>query len=723
MHEQCVGFRYVRPGRLHTMKDQVLTRAYIVAGVLCLVGVLLFAKTVDIAVTDGAYWRAQRDSLYIRYEPLEAPRGNILSADDKFLATSQQYYEIHMDTRASGLTDKVFEGGVDSLAILIRASLRPRDAAADIAAELRGAREDNKRYVRIARRVDFPTYLAMSEWPLFRRGPNGGGFLAERSEVRRRPFGMMAQRTIGYDRDDVSVGLEGRFDDELGGEAGLRPMMRLPGGHRLPVASLTDAQAAPGRDIQTTIDVNVQDVVHQELRAAVLKHSADYGVAIVLETETGAVRAMSSLTRNGAAGVSESYNHAIGTAVEPGSTFKLASMLALLDDGRARPQDSIAIFGGRYRFYDREMRDASAHGLDVVTVRKAFEISSNVGIARLVDVGYGNDARGRKAFVDKLRGFGLDRPTGIALDGEATPLIKDPAVDSLSTWSGITLPWMSMGYELELTPLQLTAFYNAVANDGRYMRPMLVQNVQQDGEILEAYDPTVVNARIASPRAIAEVQAMLAGVVDSGTAKRHRSPLYRFAGKTGTVQLNYSSAARARGEEGHQASFAGYFPADDPKYTMLVLISNPRTGKYYGSDVALPAWRAMADKIYAADLALSEPLYAVESPAWRAETLPRRAVGDAGDIAAVFAAVNAPSLAGVADGMIAMDNPGDSVLVRPVSLVPGVIPDVRGMGLRDALFVLENLGCSVDVVGTGRVKRQSVTGAKARGQRVRLVLG
>ena len=706
------------------MKDQILTRAYIVAGALCLVGALLFWKTFDIAVTDGEHWRAQRDSLHIRYLPVEAPRGNILSADGSFLATSQQYYRIHMDTRASGLTDKVFEEHVDSLGELLRQRFRPGAEVGTVAAELRAARESGQRYHLIARRVDFPTYKRMKSWPLFSRGRNGGGFLADRSEVRRRPFGMMAQRTIGYDRDDSSVGLERRFGEALGGEAGYRPMMRLPGGHQLPVEDLADAQPERGADIQTTIDINVQDVVHQELRAAVREHRAEYGVAVVLETSTGAVKAMSSLTRSEDGGVLESYNHAIGTSVEPGSTFKLASMLALLDDRRARPQDSIAIFEGRFKWYDKVMRDASPHQREVVTVQEAFEMSSNVGIARLVDIGYGNDAAGRKAFVDKLRSFGLDRPTGIALDGEKMPFIKDPTVDSLKTWSGITLPWMSMGYEVELTPLQLTAFYNAVANDGRYVRPMLVESIRKDGEVLERFEPTVVRERIAGPRAIAGAQAMLAGVVERGTAKRHRAELYDFAGKTGTVQYNYSLAARAKGLNGHQASFVGYFPAADPKYTMLVLISNPRAGKIYGSDVALPAWRKMADKIYAADVSLSAPLIAEAEPAWRMDNLPRRAIGDGGDMAAVFAALSAPSLRGVAEGMVRMDNPGDTLLVQAVQVAAGQVPDVRGMGLRDALYLLEEVGCEVDVVGAGRVKRQSIRPeTRARGQRVKLVLG
>ena len=535
---------------------------------------------------------------------------------------------------------------------------------------------------------------------------------------------MMAQRTIGYHRDDLSVGLEGRFNAELGGEAGRRPMMRLPGNHWLPVEDLADAQPQPGSDLQTTLDVTFQDVVHQELHAAVRKHSAEYGVAIVLETATGAVRAMSSLSRDDGGAILESYNHAIGTAVEPGSTFKLASILALLDDGKVGPGDSIEVFGGRYKFYDRYMEDSHLHGIRKVTAQRAIEMSSNVGIARLVDEGYGNTAAGRKAYVEKIRSFQLDRPTGIAIDGEKHPYIKDPVVDSLANWSGITLPWMSMGYELELTPLQLVAFYNAVANDGRYMKPMLVSNVQHDGIIVEEFSPRVVAERIASRQAIRDAQRMLLGVVERGTAKDANAAPYSFAGKTGTVQYNYSAASKRKGLNGHQASFIGYFPAEAPKYTIMVLISDPTGGSIYGSDVALPVWRAIADKIYAADVNLRPAIYAKASPEWRADRLPRRAVGASADIAAVFAAVAAPALDGIAEGMVRLDRPHDSTMVRPLAVTPGRVPDVRGMGLRDAVFTLENMGCSVDAVGKGRVTRQSIApNTKVRGQRVRLTLG
>lgn len=706
------------------MKDQVLTRAYIVAGVLVGVGVLLFGQTFRIAVQQGDTWRARRDSMYIHYLPIEAPRGNILSADGNFLATSQQYYDIHMDTRAGGLTADHFEQGVDSLSYYIHKKFQPRVPTDSIARRLRAARRRGERYEPIAKGVDFPTFREVETWPIFRRGVNKGGLVAKRSEVRRRPFGMMAQRTIGYQREDISVGLEGRFNEYLGGEAGRRPMMRLPGGHWLPVEDLVDAQPNAGYDVQTTLDVTCQDIVHQELSRAVYNQRAEYGVAIVLETATGAIRAMSSLTRESNGAVIENYNHAIGTAVEPGSTWKLASMLALLDDERVKPLDTVRIFGGRYQFYDRTMDDSKLHGIDKVTAARAFEMSSNVGMARLVDLGYGNNTAGRTAYVEKIRSFHLDRPTGVNIDGEKAPFIKDPSVDSIRTWSGVTLPWMSMGYEVELTPLQMVSFYNAVANGGRYMQPMLVSNIQKDGKIIQRFDPLAIGERIASKKAIADAQNMLEGVVERGTAKDYNKSLYRFAGKTGTVQYNYSKAAKRKGLNGHQASFIGYFPADAPKYTIMVLISDPRAGNIYGADVALPVWRSIADKIYAADVDLRPAIYAKASPNWRSQTLPHRGLGAGTDIAAIFSAVNAPALAGLQHQIIRLGGTGDSLTVKPHELAAGKVPDVRGMGARDAMYLLENAGCRVDIVGRGKVVRQSVApNTKAHGQQVRLSLG
>ena len=705
------------------MKNELLLRAYIVAGALALVAFLLIGQTFRISVTEGDKWRAMEDSLYVRSVEVEAPRGNILASNGNFLATSQPFFKIHLDTRAEGLTDEVFEEGVDSLALLISRHINQQKTADSTASWLRAARARKDRYLLITKEVGYPTYQQMTKWPIFRKGRNSGGFIAERSEKRRLPFGMMGQRTIGYQKKDRAIGLEGKYDDILRGEAGRRMMQRLPQGHLLPLSDLSDAAPEPGNDIQTTLDVSIQDVVHQELSSAISRHQAEYGVAIVMETKTGAIRAMSSLTRASNGYISEQYNHAVGTSVEPGSTFKLASLLALLDEEKITPEDTIRVFGGKYRFYDNDMVDASKHHQDTVTVQRAFEISSNVGVARLVYKHFGNDLKGRRQYVSKLRQFRLDKTTGIDVDGEKSPLIKDPGSDTLNNWSGITLPWMSMGYETMLTPLQMLCFYNAVANDGRYMKPMLVDNIQREGKIIEKFSPITLDNSIASKTALRAAKQMLLGVVENGTARYQRSKDYAFAGKTGTVQYNYSTSAKARGQSGHQASFIGYFPADAPKYTVMVLISRPRTGHYSGSDVALPVWRAISDKIFAGDASLRKPLYANDSPQWYPDMLPRRGAGRYEDFAAVFASLDVPVFARSRKGMVRLEHPGDSLVIRPHETAAGKVPDVRGMGARDAVYMLESAGLRVDIRGSGRVISQSITpGSRAAGQYVRLRL-
>ncbi len=707
------------------MKNELLTRAYIVAGVLTLLGLLVFGQTFRIAVQEGDRWRAKGDSLHISYVPVEAPRGNLLAADGSLLATSLPFFEIRMDTRAAGLTNEVFDEEIDSLAHNIHTYVNPALSVDSTKLRLSDARARGDRYLLIHKQAGYPLYERMRSWPIFRRGQHRGGFIALRSEQRRRPFGMLAQRTIGYSRGDgTAVGLEGRFNDRLSGEEGSRPMMRLPGNHLLPIEDLDHANPRSGDDVQTTLDVTIQDIAQQELTDALERHEAEYGVALVMETRTGAIRAMSNLTRSKSGRISEVFNHAVGTPVEPGSTFKLASMLAMLDDGKVDLEDTIRLFKGSRRFYERTLIDASAHGIDSSTARRAFEISSNVGIAGLVERAYANNQAGRLAFVNKLRQFRLDRMTGIEVLGEKFPRIKDPTQDTLNKWSGITLPWMSMGYELELTPLQLTSFYNAVANDGRYMKPRLVKNVQREGRILQEFPPMAFDNAIASKHAIEQAQALLEGVVERGTAKKFRSELYTFAGKTGTVQYNYSPEAKERGESGHQASFIGYFPAESPRYTMMVLISKPQKGGIYGSDVALPIWRNMADKLYAADPNLRKPVYARSQPRWNEDVLPKHGKGSYEDIHAVLASLRVPAFDRARRGMAELTNPGDTLTVASLEISPGYLPDVRGMGARDAMYLLENLGCRVDIRGRGLITRQSIApGTKANGQYVKLTLG
>ncbi|MFK8055711.1 MAG: penicillin-binding protein [Saprospiraceae bacterium] len=707
------------------MKNELLTRAYLVAGALTLFALLVLAQTFRIGVQEADYWKQREQETHVQMRTQKAPRGNILAADGSYLATSQFQYDLHFDPNSGGLTQTAFDEGIDSLAYFISTKINPAKTPDSIATELRASREKGGHYYPLVKKASHERFREMQTWPVLRRGRNRGGFGSHSKDTRQHHYGMMAQRTIGYVKDVTSVGLEGYFDNVLAGEEVVVAHQLKASGSWEPLIDISDLNLERGMDVQTTLEVTIQDHVQQVIRRAVQKSQAEYGVAVVMECKTGAIRALTSLSRYKNGSISESYNHAVGTRVEPGSTFKLASMLALLDDKKIKLDDTIRIFNGRKEFGDQLMKDASYHnGLDTTTARYAFEISSNVGIASMVSDNYGNDLAGRKAFVNKLRQFRLENATEVEIKGEAYPLIKNPEKDTINQWSGITLPWMSMGYELELTPLQMTAFYNAVANDGKYVKPRLIDNTQRDGKVIEQFEPLILNNQIASKSAIKAAKELLEGVVLRGTAKKEQSDLYRFAGKTGTVQYDYSPEAKRRGVSGHQASFIGYFPAEDPHYTIMVLISKPKVGSYYGSEAALPVWKDIADNLYASDPNLRPALHAAEKPTWIAETLPRKARGDHNDISQVFASLGIPAFDQAQRGIVELRSPGDTLTVVPYNIPAGRIPDVRGMGIRDAMYLLESRGCRVDVRGRGQVKRQSIRpGTKANGQFVKLTLG
>ncbi len=706
------------------MKNELLTRAYLVAFALTLFALLVLAQTFRIGVQEADYWKQREQETHVQMRTQKAPRGNILAADGSYLATSQFQYDLHFDPNSGGLTQDAFDKGIDSLAYYISTKINPAKSPDSIATELRASREKGGHYYPLVKKASHERFREMQTWPVLRRGKIRGGFGSHSKDTRQHHYGMMAQRTIGYVKDVTSVGIEGYFDDVLAGEEVKVAHQLKASGRWEPFVDISDLNLERGKDVQTTLEVTVQDNVQQVLRKAVHKSQAEYGVVVVMECETGAVRALSSLSRYSNGSISESYNHAVGTRVEPGSTFKLASMLALLDDGKVGLDDTVRLYKGRREFGDQEMKDASYHGLDTTSARHAFEISSNVGIASMVLDGYGNNLAGRKAYVDKLRKFRLDNITEIEIKGESYPLIKNPEKDTLNQWSGITLPWMSMGYELELTPLQMTAFYNSIANNGKYVKPRLVDNIQRDGEVIEQYQPLILNNQIASKKAIQGAQELLEGVVLRGTARKHRSDLYRFAGKTGTVQYDYSPDAKRRGVSGHQASFIGYFPAEKPRYTIMVLISKPKVGGYYGSEVALPVWKEIADNLYASDPNLRPALHAKAKPQWENATLPRKAKGSHNDISQVFASLGIPAFDKAQRGIVELTSPGDTLTVVPYNIPAGRIPDVRGMGVRDAMYLLESKGCRVDVRGRGKVKRQSIKpGTKANGQFVKLTLG
>lgn len=703
------------------IKNEVLYRVYLVLLLIVVSAVAIAVKTVHISVVEGAKWRAQKENLYIRRETVSAARGNILTADGSLLATSLPFFEIRADLVT--IEDKLFEEQVDSLAYCLATWVDNSYTPAGYRDFLIREREKGNRYLRIKSKASYSEKEFISQFPIFREGQFRGGFIAKPTHNRMYPFKGLARRTIGYNREDVNmVGLEGFFDEQLSGESGERLVFKT-GDMWIPVSDYSEIEPRRGDDIMTTLDINIQDITHNALLDALNYHKAESGTAIVMEVNTGAIKALSNLGRT-KSGWYEVYNYAIGDALEPGSTFKLASVLALLEDGHVDLEDTIPLFRGKVNFYEEQMVDATYHDLDSASLLHAFEISSNVGIASQVQKHYGETAKAEQ-FIKRLKQFNLHIPTGIEIKGEAAPYIKEAYDIDKHQWSGTTLPWMSIGYEVTLTPLQLLTFYNAIANDGAMMKPFLVSEIRDGKQVKKSYKPVVVKRQIASKSTIAKAHTLLEQVVVNGTARRSASDEYTFAGKTGTAQINYRDAPD-QSKLRYRASFVGFFPAEKPKYSILVLITDPREHGRYGSEVAAPVFRKIADGIFERELAPQMVLNQNPPPAIPGIQLPPWQAGWQPDFQYLVDAFHLP---------VHNKTQGDWAVVRPVSKSDTLemvkrdlenmdaVPSVVGMGLRDALAVLENRGLSVEVTGYGRVVQQSILpGTRANRQNIRIVL-
>ncbi|MCS6929432.1 MAG: transpeptidase family protein [Saprospiraceae bacterium] len=694
------------------IKNEVLIRLYLVAFVVIGLSAIVSWRLYDLAVANADRWRSKGDTLFLKVVEIEPERGNILAADGSLLATSLPYFDIYFDPKAEGLTDKIFYEQVDSLAWMLATYIDQQytpGAYRDWLIKLRESPPDTPgiRYVPIAKRLTYEQVKFVKSFPIFRLGRHTGGLIVEQIYERKRPFKILAHRTIGYTRgDSISVGLEGSFNAVLGGQPGKRVMVRVPGDMFIPVEDLSEIEPEPGSDLVTTIDVNIQDVAENALLKALQEHDADHGCVVVMEVKTGAIRAIANLGRTKEGRWWEMFNYAVGERVEPGSVFKLASFMALLEDNHIEDFDQkIPVYGGKIKFYQDELADAIAHGQDSMTIRQVFAQSSNVGTATLVQRCYG-DTRRAAVFVERLKQFGLHELTGIEIGGEEPPYIKTPG-DSRARWSGTTLPWMSIGYEVMLTPLQLLTFYNAVANDGRRMKPYLVERIEREGKVEKVFKPKTLDSRIASRSTILRARELLREVVETGTARNIRPTLYSLAGKTGTTQLNYHKF-RARGGIRYQASFCGFFPADRPVYSCIVVISEPKRGGFHGAEAAAPVFREIADKCFALRPELHVPINAGERPSLTAAQLPHAHAGMGEDLKAALQWLDLEAYVERKwpnYGVLTLRN--DSLLVLPRAMAEQLIPSVIGMGLKDALPVLENRGCRVFVRGVGKVVGQS----------------
>lgn len=686
---------------------QLRARANMVYIVMVLFALAIAVRLFTIQLVEGAEWRAKAEHVATTYRTVQPDRGHIYSEDGRLLATSVPEYDVRMDMIPDGLSEEVFSSKVDSLAIQL-AQLFGDRTAVEYKRDLVDARKRKERYHMVKRRADHAQVQLLRGFPIFNLGRYRGGLVTEKRTVRVHPFGRLGERTVGYMlRDSTTVGLENGYDSYLKGVTGRRLERRLTGGVWMPIDDGEGIDPVEGSDIHTTIDINLQDVADEALEKQLVKHGAVYGCVIVMEVATGYIKAVSNLMLYKDSTYSEAQNFAVGESTEPGSTFKLASLMVGMEDGLISPTDTVDTQKGKVRFKDRIMKDSHEGGFGKITVQRAFELSSNTGISVAVNRAYEKDP---KRFVDGLRRMGLDRPTGVLLPGEPSPTLRNPGDKG---WSGVSLPWMSIGYEVSLTPLQTLTFYNAVANGGRIMKPRFVSHITHNGKVTSKFEPEVVNERIASDKTLAIVQGMLQGVVDSGTATNLRAAHFAIAGKTGTAQIARNGSYKQHGVS-YQASFVGYFPADAPKYSCIVVVNGPTMSGYYGNVVAGPIFKEIADKIYSNRLEMQQGVHLAKTDG---PTSPVSLSGNSADLQLAMAALKVPLFV-EAESEWATTQAGDSTVTLVARGIPtgvmDLVPNVLGMGLKDAIYILENRGLRVRFQGSGMVKRQSLPpGTKA----------
>jgi cell division protein FtsI (penicillin-binding protein 3) len=562
------------------------------------------------------------------------------------------------------------------------------------------ARKKGDRYFLIQRKVDYEKLKKLKQLPIFSEGQYRGGMVAQAENKRIMPGGELAARTIGYlnlGSEGNEVGIEGAFDKDLAGKNGVAVKQRLTGGDWITVEGPNSVESRDGNDVVTTLDLDLQDVASTALLNQLRKNHADHGCAVLMEVSTGNIKAIANLGLEDDGDYHESYNYAIGESTEPGSTFKLPSLMAAIEDGVIDTGDIVDTGNGMVKYYDHIIRDTKEHG--VITVKQVFEESSNVGTSKLIYEHYKNNP---KDFVNRLYAMRLNKPLGIQLKGEGEPLIRYPG-DKL--WSGLTLPMMSHGYEVQLTPLQILTFYNAVANDGKMMRPLFVSAIMRNGSVIKSYDPEVIINSIASRSTIRKAKKMMEGVVENGTATNLKNPNYKIAGKTGTAQIAKEKYGYRSGDRvSYSASFVGYFPAENPLYSCIVVVNSPSNGVYFGNVVAGTVFKEISDKVYATRFFR---IYKPETKDNIKPSAPDAGNGYRADINEVLKNLDIKYRRTADDDWVVTRESGDTVSLSGLKMQPGLVPDVRGMSLRDAVYLLENNGLRVKISGKGKVLRQS----------------
>jgi cell division protein FtsI (penicillin-binding protein 3) len=692
---------------MSSQQNDIWWRIGVVYYLMIILGIVILSRVIYIQYAEGDYWKQKSNALTEKKLKVEPNRGDICAVDGRLLSSSVPYYEIRMDLKAQGLTKDLFDENIDSLSICLSDLFKDKSAK-EYKRELINARARGSQYHLIKRKATYIELKKLKNFPIFKLGQNKGGLITIQNNKRVKPFSELASRTIGFlwESDEGAkegrVGIEQAFNRELKGVHGLRMMQRIGNNIWMPVSSDIEVEPKDGNDVITTIDINYQDVAENALYKKLKSNGAQYGTVVLMEVETGDIKAIANLERDSLGEYHESYNYAIGASTEPGSTFKLISLLICIEDGFVKLTDTVDTEGGFKVYFDQKMKDSHEGGYGKISVKDVFAYSSNVGISKLVYNYYkGKEAR----FVDRLYKMHLNETLGIEIKGEGLPYIKNPTEKN---WYGTTLPWMSVGYEVRLTPLQILTFYNAIANNGVMMKPRFVKALKHHGAIIKEYNTQVLNPAVCSKESVEKAHELLNAVVEYGTGKNLKNSIYKIAGKTGTAQIaRGSSGYKDQDKITYQASFVGYFPADNPKFSCIVVINTPSNKEYYGNLVAAPIFKEIADRVYATSIDIHKELEEQEQIA--NNDVPHIKSGrlTETEFAAKHFKIKYKKETKNAEWIIS--NIVDSaIVIKNKTIKEKYVPNVTGMALSDAVFLLENLGLKVNIVGRGNIVKQSI---------------
>ena len=676
-----------------SMKNKVNYRVISLYVFMCVIAVVVVSKILVIQRLNQEISSVNLPKLF----KIEAPRGNIFSDDGSLLAISMPLYNVFLDL--SVIDEQLFDDDINNLSQSLSILFKDKSAK-EYEQYLRDSKSKKRnKYVKLRNKVSHNELTMLKSFPILKLGKNRGGLIAEERPNRENPFGLLARRTIGVLRESNPIGLERAYNKTLSGTDGLQLKQRVGKSFWRNEESDLNSLPKSGNDIVTTINIDMQDVTEKALKSALRFHDADWGTAILMEVESGHIKAIANLKYEDG-DFDEHYNHAIAEHSEPGSTFKLASILAGLEDGFYSLLDSVDTEDGTHQFYDKTMRDSKKGGYGKISIGDAFVQSSNVGISKVINRSYKDKPQD---FIDRIYKMGLCTPLDLELPYPNSLLIKQPGSPG---WSGVTLPWMSIGYSLRLTPLHILTFYNAIANNGVMVSPLFTTQILKDGKKVSEHSKKIINPAICSKSSIVLIMPYLIDVVEKGTAKSIRTRKYKIAGKTGTTLLAYGEKSEDNIKQ-YQTSFVGFFPAENPKYSCMVVVNNPKENGFYGGNVSAPVFKEISDKVFAADISIHNSILIAE----QTKDTPKLSQGKTEDMSKLLDNLSLEYEKTKSNWMVPSYSSKKISLERrsiEKDFEEGLMPNLFGMNLLDAVYLLENAGLKVEIKGKGHIVNQSI---------------